>query len=78
MRQMATMGRCGPQGSVLQKSPRCEAATPSNDGCPGPCKRPQARAKTSPASIAMDFVVTRMAFPPVDDADVRLRRVKEQ
>jgi hypothetical protein len=32
----------------------------------------------SPANMAMDRLVTRMAFPPVDDADVRLRRVKEQ
>lgn len=78
MRQMATMGRCGPQGSVLHKSPRCEAATLSNEGCPGPCAWPQARASMSPTSIAMDFVVTRMAFPPVDEADVRLPRVKGQ
>ena len=32
----------------------------------------------SPTSIAMDLVVTCMAFPPVDEADVRLPRVKGQ
>ena len=78
MRQMATMGRCGPQGSVLQKSLRWEAATLSNEGCPGPWTQPQARASMSPDSIAIVFVVTRMAFPPVDDADVRPPHVKGQ
>jgi hypothetical protein len=32
----------------------------------------------SPASIATDFELTCMAFPPVDDADVRPLRVKGQ
>ena len=50
----------------------------SKEGCPGPCARPQARASMSPASMAMDLVVTRMAFPPVDEADVRPPRAKGQ
>jgi hypothetical protein len=32
----------------------------------------------SPAMMAMDVVLTRIAFPPVDDADLRPLRVKGQ